>query len=210
MSGPALSFSGGRAYITWAIQHPQDWEGEKVPRDAQEVRGLRFIVLVNINNYMSRELTYPAGCWQRTMILRICQAAKQEVAGRVLMYSPSRPDVLVSMQLLTFLIMCCLHLFLPGPAGGGHEGLCWLPWTPACICCGRRPGLCTRGAQQPCWQCWGEAACDWRHQGLRAAVGCRMGPSLLPCGAPLCWWWPSLLFSARTWHLCWSACFCLG
>mgnify|MGYP001807607238 CR=1 FL=1 len=37
VTGPSLQFSGGKAYITWAVQHPQDWEGEKLPRDAQEV-----------------------------------------------------------------------------------------------------------------------------------------------------------------------------
>ena len=39
VSGPALSWAGGRAYLTWVMQHPLDWEGEKQPRDAQEVRG---------------------------------------------------------------------------------------------------------------------------------------------------------------------------
>lgn len=38
MSGPSLQLSGGRAYLTFVLQHPLDWEGEKQPRDAQEVR----------------------------------------------------------------------------------------------------------------------------------------------------------------------------
>jgi hypothetical protein len=46
VTGPSLQFSGGRGYITWAIQHPQDWEGEKLPRDAQEVGGRKGFVLV--------------------------------------------------------------------------------------------------------------------------------------------------------------------
>lgn len=38
VTGPSLQYAGGRAYITWAVQHPHDWEGTKLPRDAQEVR----------------------------------------------------------------------------------------------------------------------------------------------------------------------------
>jgi len=38
VSGHSFQWSGGRAYLTWTMQHPLDWEGTKLPRDAQEVR----------------------------------------------------------------------------------------------------------------------------------------------------------------------------
>lgn len=38
VSGPSFQWSGGGAYLTWVAQHPQDFEGNKLPRDAPEVR----------------------------------------------------------------------------------------------------------------------------------------------------------------------------
>lgn len=44
VSGPSFQWSGGRAYLTWVAQHPQDFEGNKLPRDAHEEEAMRAYV----------------------------------------------------------------------------------------------------------------------------------------------------------------------
>jgi hypothetical protein len=38
VTGQRLSFAGGRAYITWAVQHPMEEEEGQQPADADQVR----------------------------------------------------------------------------------------------------------------------------------------------------------------------------
>jgi hypothetical protein len=146
VSGPALSFAKGRGYITWAVQHPYDEEGDKQPSSAEEVRGRG---LGSCGCSVAALLRSTHSGWLTPSALPTDSATARPASARTpTLGRRTRPPA------CSALLCACAHTCTCACAcaGGAHEGHGRVPRStaPHRHRCWGRLGLCARRARARC------------------------------------------------------------